>query len=330
MNATLPRGGGAATVRQIGRWVAQYGVLVGLALLVLVCWQLNPRFLTLLNVGTLLEQNAPMFIVAVGMTFAIAARAIDLTPASLIALCSVVTGLVFRATGDLGVAIAAGFATAIAVDVLNGVLIVRLGLNPLIVTLASWIWARGLAVSLTRGTSIPLRHPFYDWLVAPIAFEISPAVLMAAATFIIGSFVLNQTRLGRYTLAMGSDVDATVQAGVRVGRYTLYLFTMLGVLVGMASLIVIARLGAAVPTAAGGLELDAIVAVIIGGNAFQGGEARMRATLVGALFIAVLNNGLTNLGMLDAQIAMYKGGAIILVLLLSALARRVGREVPRR
>ena len=114
-----------------------------------------------------------------------------------------------------------------------------------------------------------------------------------------------------------------------IDGHTLYLFAMLGLLAGVAALIVIARLGAAVPTAAGGLELDAIVAVIIGGNAFQGAEAKLRATLVGALFIAVLNNGLTNLGMLDAQIAMYKGGAIILVLVLSALARSVGREPVR-
>src|SRR4030095_12131996 len=107
-------------------------------------------------------------------------------------------------------------------------------------------------------------------------------------------------------------------------------FVMFGVCVGFAMLITVSRLGAAAPDAAYGLELDAIVAVIIGGNPFQGGEGNLRRTLIGALFIAILNNGLGNLGMLDAQIATYKGAEIILELLFGVIGVRLVKRQQMR
>lgn len=308
------------------RMLAENGLLIALGLLIVLFGTLNSRFLTLDNFGTLLEQNAPILIVAVGMTFAIISRNIDLAPGSLIALTGVVIAGVTGATGSLLVGIAAGFAAAVLVELFNAVLIVRAGLNPLIVTLACWIWARGLAVSLTGANSISLRDPFLDFLTRPLISAFSPAVFMAFIAFGVGAFILNRTRLGRYTYAIGSDEHAAVQAGVPVGKYKLLMFSMFGVLVGLATLITVSRLGAAAPNAEFGLELDAIVAVIIGGNPFQGGEGSLRRTLIGGLFIAVLNNGLGNLGMLDAQIAVYKAIAILLALFFGAFSARLARR----
>lgn len=304
-------------------WLASYGLLGALVVLMILFTALNPRFFTLANLGTMLEQNAPLFIIAVGATFAIISQNIDLSPASVLALAGVALGLVFQATGSLLLGIIAGFAAAIAVELFNAVLIVRGGINPLIVTLACWIWARGLAVSFTGANSILVRDPALDALTRPIALEISPAILLALLVFMAGGFILARTRLGRYTYAMGSDERATLQAGVPTGKYKLIMFAMFGVLVGLAMLVTVSRLGAAAPDAAYGLELDAIVSVIIGGNAFSGGEGNMRRTLIGALFIAVLNNGLGNLGMLDAQIAVYKGAAILLALLFGVVSTRL-------
>jgi ribose/xylose/arabinose/galactoside ABC-type transport system permease subunit len=151
-------------------------------------------------------------------------------------------------------------------------------------------------------------------------------VILAALVFLACGFILGRTRLGRYTYAMGSDERATVQAGVPTGKYKLLMFALFGVCAWLATLVTVSRLGAAAPDAAYGLELDAIVAVIIGGNPFTGGEGNVRRTLIGVLFISVLNNGFGNLGILDAQIAVYKGTAIILALLLGAVSTRLARR----
>jgi ribose transport system permease protein len=306
-------------------WFADYGLVGALLLLILLFSALNPRFLTLANLTTLLEQNTALFIIAVGATFAILSQNIDLAPASVLALSGVILGLTFQATGNLWLALLAGLVAALAVELLNALLIVRGGINPLIVTLACWIWARGLAVSLTGANSISVRDPFLDALRRPLFLEINPAILIGFGAFLVGGFILGRTRLGRYTYAMGSDERATIQAGVPVGKYKLIMFAWFGVLVTVAMLITVSRLGAAAPDAAYGLELDAIVAVIIGGNSFLGGEGNMRRTLVGALFIAVLNNGLGNLGMFDAQIAVYKAIAILLALLVGSLGARLAK-----
>lgn len=304
-------------------YAAEYGLLAALIILIIIFSVANPRFLTLANIGTLLEQESPVLIVAVGMTFAIISRNIDLAPASILALSGVVMALVNASSGSFFLAVVVGFAVAVAVELFNAVLIVRGGINPLIVTLACWIWARGLAISFTGGNSVVIHNDVLTFLTAPLVSEFSPAILIAALVFLAGGFILNRTRLGRYTFAMGDDERAALQAGVPVGKYKLMMFAFFGVLVGLAMLITASRLGAAVPAAAYGLELDAIVAVIIGGNPFTGGEGKMRRTLVGVLFIAVLNNGLGNLGMLDAQIAVYKGTAILLALLFSAYSQRL-------
>lgn len=313
----------------ISRLVAEYGLLLMLIVLIIVFSQLNSRFFTLANLTTLLNQNAAMMIVAVGMTFAIISRNIDLAPGSLIALSGTALGMTFTATESIVLALLAGFLTAIVVELFNAVLIARAGINPLIVTLACWIWARGLALGLTGANSIVIRDPFIDFMNRPLALEITPSIVLALIAFLLGGFVLSRTRLGRYTYAMGSDERATIQAGVPTDKYKLLMFAMFGVFVGMATAVTVSRLGAAAPDAAYGLELDAIVAVIIGGNPFLGGEGKLRRTLIGALFIAVLNNGLSNLGMLDSQIAVYKGTAIIAALLFGVVSVRLLRRNQR-
>ena len=302
------------------------GLLVMLVVLIGIFAAANPRFLTIANFTTLLEQNAALFIVAVGMTFAIISTNIDLSPGSLIALSGVMIGLAFAATGSIALGILAGFAVAILVELFNGVLVARAGINPLIVTLAAWIWARGLAISFTDANSIVIRDPFVNFMNNFRVLGISPPLVLIVLAYLLGWFLLNRTRLGRYTYAMGGDERATIQAGVDTVRYKLLMFGMMGFFTAIGAVITVSRLGAAAPDAAYGLELDAIVAVIIGGNPFQGGEGSLRKTLLGALFIAVLNNGLSNLGMLDAYFSIYKGFAILFVLLLDVAGRRLLAE----
>lgn len=307
----------------VGRFLGAYGLLLMLAILVAVFTVVNRNFLNFTNLITMLEQNADLAVVAVGMTFAIISRNIDLAPGSLIALSGVVAGLVFNATGNIFLGLFCAIGVAIAVDLLDGALIAFVGIDPLIVTLAAWIWVRGLAISFTNANSIVMQSPFVDFMNNTRVLGISPPIVLIVLSYLLGWFVLNKTKLGRYTFAIGGDERATIQAGVNTAFYKMLMFGMLGLLAGVATVITVSRFGAAAPDAAYGLELDAIVAVIIGGNAFQGGEGGLRKTIVGVLFIAVLNNGLRSQGMRDADFYAYKGAAILLALVFEVISRHL-------
>jgi len=326
VNSSLP---GHRFSKVIGWLRPEYVLLIMLLILIAVFTALNSHFLTLANFASLIDQNAALFVISVGMTFAIISQNIDLSPGSLIALCGTVVGLVFTTTGNIALGLVAGFVIAIVFELFDAALIAYLRINPLIVTLAAWIWARGLAISLTGANSIAITDPFIDFMNQPILLGITPPIVLAVLTYLAGWFILSKTRLGRYTAAMGSDERVTIQAGVDTRRYKLLMFAFFGVLVGLGTAITVGRLGAATPSAATGLELDAIVAVIIGGNPFQGGEGNLLRTAIGALFISVLNNGLSILGMLDSQIEVYKGATILLALLLGTASLRLLRRISR-
>ena len=322
------RGRKAASITHfVGTALGLYGVVLILIVLVVVFALLNPNFLTVSNFKNLLEQNSALAIVAVGITFAIISKNIDLSPGSIIALTGVLIALVFRAAGSLWIAILCGFAATILLYTFNALLIARFGLDPLIVTLAAWIWARGLAISLTKANSIVMRSPFIDFMNSTALFGvISPPIFLIAIAYAVGWVILNRTKLGRYALAIGGDERAAIAAGIDTGFYKILIFGLIGVFVAVGTVITLSRLGAAAPNAAFGLELDAIVAVIIGGNPFQGGEGSLRRTFTGVLFIAFLNNGLNNLGMRDSYFYLYKGLAIILALLFDVIGHSLLRS----
>ncbi len=309
----------------VGTFLADYGLLLMFGMLVAIFTIVNPGFLTVANIRSLLEQNAALAIVAVGTTFAIISRNIDLSPGSLIALSGVALALVFTATGSIVLGLLAGLGVALAIELFNALLIVGVGIDPLIVTLAAWIWVRGLAVSLTDANSVVVRSPFIDFMNSFELLGISPSIALIGLAYLAGWFLLNKTRLGRYTYALGGDERATRQAGVNTGLYKVVMFLMFGVFVWLGAIVTVSRLGAAAPDAAYGLELDAIVAVIIGGNPFHGGEGSLRRTAAGVLFLAVHNNRLSTLGMRDASDYAYKGTAILLALLFEVLSRQLLR-----
>jgi ribose transport system permease protein len=139
----------------------------------------------------------------------------------------------------------------------------------------------------------------------------------------VGWFVLSRTRLGRYTYALGGDAEATKQAGVNTSLYKLLIFLLSGVMVWVGTVVTITRLSAGAPNAVYGLEFDAIVSVIIGGSSMMGGEGNLRKTIVGVLFISILNNGLSTLGMRDSSFYLYKGFIILIALFFEVVSRQI-------
>jgi ribose transport system permease protein len=307
----------------LGKFLQQYGLLLMVALLVLVFTFLNQRFLTPNNFINILEQNGALAIISVGVTFSIISGNFDLSTGAVVALSGVVLALVFINTNSILLAVIAALCNALLVGVFNVFLIAYMKINSVIVTLACMIWARGIALRLTNADSIPFKNSFIDSMTTSSFLGISPIIWMIIFSFLIGWFILNRTRLGRYTYAMGGDIEATKQAGVDTSLYTLLIFSLSAVMVWLGTIVTVSRLSAGVPNAVFGLEFDAIVAVIIGGNNMSGGEGNLRKTLIGLLFIAILNNGLSTLGMRDSMFYLFKGLIILVALFFEVVSRHM-------
>jgi ribose transport system permease protein len=307
----------------VGRIFQQFGLAIMIVVMVAVFATLNENFLTLSNFQNVLEQNAALAIVAVGVTFNIISTLIDLSPGSVIALAGVIIALVFRETGNIGLALVSGIACTVLIGIFNGTLIAKIDLNPVIVTLAAYIWARGLALALTEKDSIVIQSDLIGFMNTRFGNLISPPMILVILAYIIGWFMLNKTRLGRYTYALGGDEQATKQAGVPTDWYKIGIFIFSGFLVGIAAIVTVSRMGAAQPNAVFGLELDAIAAVIIGGVSLSGGEGRIRHTIAGVIFLSLLNNGLSTLGLRDATVLFYKGLVILTALFFEVTSRQM-------
>jgi ribose/xylose/arabinose/galactoside ABC-type transport system permease subunit len=299
-------------------------------LLVIVFALINPRFLTVANFIALVEQNAALAVIAVGAMIGIVSRVIDISPGSVLVLGAVVAALAAAHGAPVPLALLAGIAACIGVYALNGAIVGGLGLDPLIVTLAAWIWARGLAVSLTDASTIAFPMSFVTAMNTPIALGFTPAVPFVALAFLAGWLILARTPFGLRIYALGGDPRMLRQAGVNDKRLRLVILIVMSLFTAAGMIVMLGRLGAAAPTAGFGLELDAIVAVIIGGASFRGGTGRLRDTAVGVLFLAILNNGLSGLQMGDAQFFLIKGAAILAALTLRALAQRFFTRSPVR
>jgi ribose transport system permease protein len=304
--------------------------LAGMTVVAVVAFRfVEPSWLNRNTLQSIVTQNGPLAIVAMAMTFSIISRHIDLSPGAMLALAGVVIGLVYRDTGSLALGLLAGLGLCVASGLVNGVLVSMLGLNAIMVTLATYIWARGLALGFTNGNPIVVdtqltaitNHTLGGFtIVAPIVVVV----------FVFGWFVLSKTLFGRYTHAMGGDPVGARRAGIRVGLYTTLIFVVMGVATWLASTIVVGQLASAQPYAAPSLELDAIIAVIIGGSRLAGGEGSVGRTLLGVAFISILNSGLLNLGLTDAYYQVYKGAALLAVLSAQLLLRRLAAEEVRR
>ncbi len=298
-------------------------LIVMTLIVIIVIGRLNPAWFAIGTLQTAASQNAPLAIVAVAMTFSIISGNIDLSPGSMIALTGVIVGLVFEGTGNLGVGICAGFAFSIAVGLVHAQLVARLGINAIIVTLAAYVWARGLAIGLTGANAIDINTPFVTLMNTFSLAGISLPVAMAIVAYLLGWFLLNRTTMGRYTFAMGGDLRAAERAGINIPRQTMLIFGFMGAMIAVGTVITISQVAGAQPLEQQGFELDAIIAVIVGGSTLTGGQGSVLQTLAGVIFITALNSGLGNLGLPDANYSFIKGAIILLALALQGGARRL-------
>jgi ribose/xylose/arabinose/galactoside ABC-type transport system permease subunit len=306
---------------RLGRTLGRNAIAIATFLLAAIFTVINPRFATLPNLITLIEQNAAFAIVAVGAMIGIVSRCIDISPGSVAAFGAVVAALALHAGLAAPAALVSGVLACLIAYGLNGIMVGRLGLDPLIVTLAAWIWARGLSVSLTGARTIPFAPSFVEFMNTPSIVGFTPAVVLVVFAFAFGWLVLTRLPIGIRLYALGNDPRMLRQAGVNDRGARLLILIIMGCFTAAGMVVMLGRLGAAAPTAGFGLELDAIVAVVIGGASFRGGEGRLRDTAIGVIFLAVMNNGLSGLQMGDGSFFLIKGSTILAALVLRSATR---------
>jgi ribose transport system permease protein len=293
----------------------QFGTLFGLLVLAGVLWGLTPYFLTVSNLLNIAEQTAIVAIIAVGMTFVIITSGIDLSVGSVLAFAGVVMASTLQAGVPLPLAVLAGLGTGFACGMVNGLLITGGRLPPFIATLGMMSVARGAALMFTEGRPVSGFSDDFRSVATGEVLGVPLPVIVMVTVYAIAHLVLTRTKLGRYSYAIGGNEEATLLSGVNVKLYKTAVYGLCGMLSGLAAIILTARLNSAQPIAGIMYELDAIAAVVIGGTSLMGGEGNVFGTLIGALIMGVLRNGLNLLGISSFTQQIVIGSVIIIAVL---------------
>jgi ribose/xylose/arabinose/galactoside ABC-type transport system permease subunit len=321
-SSTGPGKGGDGNAAHLRRMLLNNGALSALVVLVVALSLLSGDFLTtqnLLNVGV---QAAVTAILAFGVTFVIVSAGIDLSVGSVAALSATV--LAWTATNEgvpVWIAVLLSIATGIACGLVSGALISFGKLPPFIATLAMLSIGRGLSLVISQGSPIAfpdsishLGDTLGGWLPVPVLVMIAMGVVTAV--------ILGRTYVGRTMYAIGGNEEAARLSGIRVKRQKLIIYGLSGLFAAVAGIVLASRLASAQPQAAYGYELDAIAAVVIGGASLSGGVGKASGTLIGALILAVLRNGLNLLSVSSFWQQVVIGVVIALAVLLDTLRRR--------
>lgn len=271
----------------------ELGALTGLILLCIIMSFSSPYFLSLTNLMNILRQSSLIGIVAAGMTFIIITGGIDLSVGSVLSLSSCLTaGMIVNYAWNIWAAIILGLLIGAVFGLINGLLITQIPLPPFIATLGIMGVARGLAFVYTGGAPIytfPESFKFIgQGMIGVMPF---PAVLMLLV-YLVFFLLLKRTKLGRYSYAIGGNEEAAILSGISTRRYKAVVYAMTGFLSALAGLVLAARLDAATSVAGDGFELDVIAAVVIGGTSLSGGQGGVIGSLIGALIMGVVRNGL--------------------------------------
>ncbi len=309
--------------KDIGQVLAASGLVVIVAFFSIM----KPVFRTWQNISNILVATTVFGLLALGVTFVIIAGGIDLSIGTSMTLCAIVIGkIVVTYKGPFWLGFIGGIITGMVIGAINGVLITRLKLPPFIATLATMKAAQGFALIYSHVVPINFSGAKTDaWQNIALSqifpgFRISIVIFIIAA--IIAAIILNKTIIGRYTFAIGSNTEATKLSGVNVDRWLILIYSICGAFVGLAAVILTARLGSAQPDLGLGYELEGIAAVIIGGTSLLGGKGTISGTIIGALIMSTLTNGLLIMQIQQEWQYVVVGAVIILAVFSDGVRRR--------
>jgi len=298
-------------------------VTAGIALVVLVIVMsfATPAFLTQSNLMSVLRQSAVYVIMGLGMSFVIMTGGIDLSQGSLLALVGVVSAYIVENNGSILLAVIAGIIAGALVGLANGVVVSCLKIPPFIMTLATMYLCRGLTLVITQASPIALTNASFKWIGGGTLIGIPVPVIIFIIAAAIGQYVLSFTATGRYILAVGSNREAARLSGVKVRLNECKVYIISGIMVAVAGIVYVTRLGAAQATAGQSYEMEAVAATVLGGTSILGGEGSIIGTVLGAIVVAIIRNAMVLLE-ISTYYQQIVTGAVILVAVITDVLRK--------
>ena len=300
-------------------WLLEQKSLIALLVLIAVVSSMSSNFFSLNNLFNILQQTSVNAIMAVGMTLVILTAGIDLSVGSLLALTGAVAASIVGLEVNVLVAIGASLLLGAAIGAVTGLIVAKGKVQAFIATLVMMLLLRGITMVYTNGS--PINTGFSDvadafgWFGIGRPLGVPTPVWIMAVVFLAAWYMLHHTRLGRYIYALGGNEAATRLSGISVDKVKIIVYSLCGLLSALAGMIEVARLSSAQPTAGTGYELDAIAAVVLGGTSLAGGKGRIMGTLIGALILGFLNNGLNLLSVSSYYQMIVKAVVILLAVL---------------
>ncbi|CAN7757043.1 ABC transporter permease [Mesorhizobium sp. LjNodule214] len=324
------------SVDEVGRWPSRVGSRVlrrfvetrELTLLVLIVAIIvgmslaSPVFLSLANFRAIAIGMAPTVIIAVGMTVLLVSGGFDLSVGSVLALASTVTALLLLSGASIPLAILGALALGVIIGLANGIVVTRIGVNPLVATLGSMSIARGIALVLTEGFSLSNLPPAFGWAGRAEILGLPFLLWVALALVVVFDLAMRHGSFFRQLYYIGSNEKAARLSGLAVDRVRTLAYMLSGLLAALAGVLLASRLMSGTPTAGNALELQVLAAAVIGGASLRGGEGTVLGAFLGVVFVALINNAMTMLAVSIYWQMIVTGAVLVVAVALDMLVRR--------
>ena len=300
----------------------KYGIVIFLICLMVLFSLKSPYFLTVDNIAIILRQISIVGICTVGMTMVIITGGIDLAIGSTIALCSIILAKLLVSGMNIPQAIIITIALGVLLGLMNGFLINRIKVSPLIATLGTSTIFRGITYIITSGKTVygfPEKFSFIGQ--GYIGFIPVPVILLILV-YLVGYFILYSTKYGRYIYGIGGNEMASILSGVNVKKVKYFVYGISGGLTGFASVVLLSRINSGLPNTGVGFELDVVTAVVLGGISVNGGEGRLMGVLMGCLIMGILSNGMILTGINTYYQLVAKGVVLLTAVGIDNLVKR--------
>lgn len=296
-----------------------FGILTALVIFFSIC---SENFFTAVNITNLIRQQSIVAIIAAGGTLVMITKGLDISVGSTVALSGVVFALSLQAGMPMWLGLILGMLSGGLVGCINATTIVGLGINPTIATLGTMEAIRGVAYLLADGKAVVNGLPAnFNFLGRGYVGAVPIPVLIMIVVFVLSHFILSKTLIGKYIYAIGGNIETARYAGIQVKKVLVSVYIYVGLLAGLSGVLLASRLTSGNPQIGSGYEFDVIIAVYLGGVSTKGGEGSVIGTLIGAMIVGVLTNGMNILGINSFYQYIVRGAVLVIAVVIDMIIK---------